>query len=86
MTLSPAATWRLQSGITYLATSLTRLALKLEKRDAGNQRVYDMIQEARKLLPLFQQHTAAEFAGSGRPADTGALRLVAANSPPVLKS
>lgn len=63
--LSAAVTWRVHSGVTYLATSLTQLALELEElpgHDGSKQRTYRMIQEASKLLPLFQSHTEAVFA------------------------
>lgn len=45
-----------------------------EQLDSSKQRTYEMIREASQLLPLFQQHTEAEFAGSGPPAETGVLR------------
>lgn len=43
----------------------------LPRQDRGLQRTYAMIEEAGKLLPLFQSHTGAEFfqEAGGPPAD-----------------
>lgn len=86
--LSAAVTWRVHGGVTYLATSLTQLALELEElpgHDGSKQRTYRMIQEASNLLPLFQSHTEAVFAAEDtaediaeEPADAQTSTLLAA--------
>lgn len=72
--MDPDAMWRLYSGVNFLTTSLSRMAMKLEHPLSDDERtrkvapqLHAMVTEASQLLPLFHQY--ADALAAAVPAD-----------------